>query len=467
MFLRFSFSLLFCFVPSVASFSASTSSAEVASKSSSVNPASAPGAENGDVSPPRSPKNTVDVSPPAKRESVSQAGARTVANASRQGGILKSRKFDWPRWRGPKGNGISDETGLIREFAETGPKILWRQTLGTGFSGLTVSGGRLFTMFGEDGREKIVCFNAETGREIWKIDNDADFDQGRSFGPRSTPCVEDNRVYTVGASGKLHCLEARSGQTVWSFNIYDKFNIRRFFNEEGVSCSPLIDGRKMIVLAGISAFAFDKTNGEVIWQVLEEKTRHSTPTFATFDGHKQLVALTGSNLVGLEPESGRELWRHPQEGACATPVVGSDNQIFTAASYGAGGQLVKIADGAATQVYKTNKLSTHHATAMLYKGHLYGFHDRPGIFKCVDFATGQEKWVSRSPGKGKLIIADGQMIIITESGSLVLAKPSPEGYIETAKARIVKGTCYTAPTLANGKLYIRSDMELVCLEMKK
>ncbi|MCH7727646.1 MAG: PQQ-like beta-propeller repeat protein, partial [Planctomycetes bacterium] len=373
----------------------------------------------------------------------------------------------WPHWRGPNGNGISSETGLLHEFPASGPKILWRKTLGTGFSGLTVSGGRVFTMFGEDGREKIVCFNADTGREIWKIDNDADFDKGRSFGPRSTPCVEGNRVYTVGASGKLHCLEAGSGKTVWSFNIYDKFNMRRFFNEEGVCCSPLIDGKKLIVLAGISAFAFDKTNGKLIWQVLKEKTRHSTPTFATIGDRKQLVVLTGSNLVGLDPESGRELWRHPQGGACASPVVGPDNQIFTAASYGAGGQLVKIAGGTATQLYKTNTLSTHHATAMLYKGHLYGFHDRPGIFKCVEFATGRERWVSRSPGKGKLIIADGQMIIITEYGALVLAKPSPDGYSETAKSRIIKGTCYTAPTLANGKLYVRSDQEMVCIEMRK
>jgi len=323
----------------------------------------------------------------------------------------------------------------------------------------------LFTMFGEDGREKIVCFNANTGREMWKIDNDADFKEGRSFGPRSTPCVDGNHVFAMGASGKLHCLEADSGKTVWSFNIYDKFNMRRFFNEEGVSCSPLIDGRKLIVLAGISAFAFDKTNGKVIWQVLKEKMRHSTPTFATFGGQRQLVALTGSNLVGLDPDSGRELWRHPQGGACVAPVVGPGNQIFTAASYGAGGQLVKIAGGTATQVYKTNKLSTHHATAMLYKTHLYGFHDRPGIFKCVEFATGKEKWVSRSPGKGKLIIADGQMIIITEYGALVLAKPTPDGYVETSKSRIVKGTCYTAPSLANGKLYVRSDQEMVCIEM--
>ncbi|MBT6496917.1 MAG: PQQ-like beta-propeller repeat protein [Planctomycetaceae bacterium] len=424
-------------------------------------------APRNDTPPANNHPNTIQAESSVKTDIVSQRETNFVTNDTGQDAKPAAGKFDWPHWRGPSGNGISAETGLIHEFPESGPEILWRKTLGTGFSGLTVSGGRLFTMFGEEGREKLICFDAKTGREIWKIDSDADFAEGRSFGPRSTPCVDGNHVYAMGASGKLHCLESATGKPVWSFNIYDKFEMRRFFDEEGVSCSPLIDGKKLIMLAGIHIFAFDKTNGKVIWKVLEEKMRHSTPAFATFGGHRQLVALTGSNLVGLDPESGRELWRHPQGGACVAPVVGLGNQIYAAASYGAGGQLVKIADDTATQVYKTNKLSTHHATAMLYNGHLYGFHDRPGIFKCLEFATGEEKWVSRSPGKGKLIIADGQMIIITEYGELVLAKPSPNGYSETAKARVVKGTCYTAPTLANGKLYIRSDKEMVCIEMKK
>ena len=195
---------------------------------------------------------------------------------------------------------------------------------------------------------------------------------------------------------------------------------------------------------------------------------HTTPRTTTIGNRRQLLVLTGTNLVGLDPESGRELWRHPQRGVnCASPVVGPNNQIFTAASYGFGCQLVKVDDGTVTQVYKNNVLATHHATAMLYQDHLYGFHDRPGIFKCVEFATGKEKWVSRSPGKGKLIIADGQMIVITETGELVLSPVSPDGFKETSKARVVKGTCYTAPSLANGKLYVRSNQEMVCIEMRK
>jgi outer membrane protein assembly factor BamB len=455
--IQFQFSLLLCLVTLVAGCS-----------DSSTNVNSKPDSES------QKPKKTNSSGTP-KRDKTSTGNLQIVAETPSKmngeeisQGVTKptAGKFDWPHWRGPNGNNHSSEVGLIHTFPESGPKILWRKPLGSGFSGLTVSGGRVFTLFGDSGRENIICFNANTGREIWKIDNDADFKEGRSFGPRSTPCVEGDKVYAVGASGKLHCLEAATGKTVWSFNIYEKYSMRVHF--EGLSCSPQIDGKKLIVAAGTAVFAFDKTDGKLIWRALKEKMNHSTPVFATVDDRKQLVVLTGNNLVSLDPASGKELWKYPQRGAnCVTPIVGPENQIFTAAAYGFGSQMVKIANGTATQVYKNNTLSTHHATAMLYKGNLYGFHDRPGIFKCVEFATGKEKWSSRSPGKGKLIIADGQMIIITEYGGLVLAKPSPNSYQETAKARVVKGTCYTAPTLANGKLYVRSDKEMVCIDFRK
>lgn len=408
------------------------------------------------------------VAPGATAARQEEQVAADTSPTRRAATLTSGASFDWPHWRGPHGNNISEETGLLHRFPASGPNVLWRQKLGTGFSGLSVAGGRVFTLFGENGREKIACFDADTGDERWKIDSDADFAQGRSYGPRATPWVDGDRVYVVGASGMLFCLEAATGAKVWSFNIYDKFDMQRFVHPEGLSCSPVIDGDNLLVLAGNSALAFNKRSGELVWRALDEKMNHTTPTLATIDGRKQLLVLTGSNLVGLDPASGRELWRHEQRGVnCASPVVGPDDQVFTAASYGFGCQLVRVAGGAARQVYKNNALATHHATAVLYEGCLYGFHDRPGIFKCVDFRTGEEKWVSRAPGKGKLIIADRQMIIVTERGELVLAPVSAEGFRETASARVLEGTCYTAPSLAGGRLYLRSDQEMVCLQLRE
>ena len=168
--------------------------------------------------------------------------AGDVRETSRNEAPIGDGQFSWPCWRGPNGNGISNETGLLREFPEAGPRILWRAKLGTGFSGLSVAGGRVYTLYGDGDRENVVCFDANTGRRIWKIDSDADFAQGRSFGPRSTPCVDNDRVYVVGASGMVFCLEAATGREVWSFNVYDKFKMQRFIHNEGLSCSPTIYG---------------------------------------------------------------------------------------------------------------------------------------------------------------------------------------------------------------------------------
>lgn len=375
--------------------------------------------------------------------------------------------FDWPCWRGPHGDNTSRETNLIRRFPEDGAVILWRKDLGTGFSGMSISGNRLFTMFGDGDREYAAGFDTQDGSQLWKVDVDRDFSQGRSFGPRATPYVDDDRVYFVGASGQVLCLTAATGKVVWSLNVYDKFEMRRFVHEEGLSPSPLVDGKSLIVQAGISVFALDKMNGEVIWRSLEERMNHSSPTLAQLDGKRQLIVLTGENLVGLSPTDGSEQWRQPQRGVnCASPVIGPRDRIFTAASYGFGSQLTQVTNGSAQRVYKTNTLATHHATAVLHQGYLYGFHDRPGIFKCIEFATGEESWVSRAAGKGKLIIADDQIILLNEFGQLILAPVSPVGFEPTAKARLLEGTCYTAPSLANGRLYLRSNKEMVCISMK-
>ncbi|MCH8829816.1 MAG: PQQ-binding-like beta-propeller repeat protein, partial [Planctomycetes bacterium] len=161
--------------------------------------------------------------PAGQREAVSLEVVEDAGDARRtprREATTTNQRFDWPHWRGPNRNGISSETGLIHEFPANGPKILWREKLSSGFSGLSVSGGRVFTLFGEGGREKVVCFDANTGREIWKIDSDADFVQGRSYGPRSTPCVDGNRLFAVGASGRILCLDTATGKTIWSFNLY-------------------------------------------------------------------------------------------------------------------------------------------------------------------------------------------------------------------------------------------------------
>ncbi len=385
----------------------------------------------------------------------------SFAGANPDGG-----KVEWATWLGPEGNGISRETGLITTFPEDGPKILWRAELGTGYSGLTVSDGRVFTLFGRQGREYVACFHAMTGEPLWKVDSDKDFADGRSPGPRSTPGVDGNRVYALGASGQLQCLETATGKPVWQFNVLEKFGLR--LHEEGLSPSPLVDGQQLIILAGRSVYALDKLTGELLWKALDEPMNHSSPMLRAINGTRQLVVLTGRNLVGLSPEDGREIWRHPQEGVnIMTPVVGPGDQIFVGAAYGSGCRLIRVAGTSTQEVYKNSILSPHTATPVLYEGHLYGFDDRAGIFKCVEFATGTEKWNTRKTVKGNIIIADGQIVLINEEGQLLLAPATSDDFSPTARANLLRGgICYTAPTLVQGRLYIRSNQELLCVQLK-
>lgn len=391
----------------------------------------------------------------SKRPSKTKPGSKSSASS-----------FDWPCFRGPHGNGTSDETGLLHTFSQSGPKVVWKAKLGTGFSGVSIAGGRAFTLYGLDGRERIVCFDALSGEEQWNVDSDADFAEGRCYGPRSTPCVDGDRVYAVGASGRILCLSAAKGEEIWSFNVYKKFKMRS--HEEGLSPSPLVLENRLIIYAGRSVFALDKSTGEVIWQALDEPMNHASPTIVQIEGGDQLLVLSQSNLIAISPRDGHELWRHENQAVnIATPIADGENQIFTGAAYGFGSQLVRVKGSQAQQVYKNEALASHTCTPILYQGKLYGCHDRIGTLRCVDMQTGKQIWESRTPGKSNFILAEGQLIMLTEAGELVLAPASPDGFEATASAQVVEGISYTQPSLAHGKLYVRSDQELACIEMKK
>jgi len=388
----------------------------------------------------------------------SPSGTPSVAGST-------STAAGWTTWLGPNGTNTSSETGLISEFPADCPKVLWKTELGSGFSGLTIGHGKVYTLYGKDGRELVACFDAKSGQELWTFDSDEDFAHGRSFGPRATPVLDGQNLYTVGASGRVLCLNATTGKSIWDMNLYEKFSMEP--HNEGLSPSPLIDGQNLILTGGQGVFALNKNNGELVWKGAEEKINHSTPVFATIEGKRHLVVLTGHNVVGLNPADGSEFWRAEQRGVNnSTPVVGPDNTVFTAASYGFGSQLVKISNGSASRVYKNQILATHHATAILHDGYLYGFHDRIGRLKCVKMDTGEEQWEARHIQKGKMLMADGKFFILTEGGRVHIAPVSSDAFEATAEARVLTGQSFTAPSLLDGILYIRTDKEMAAIDLR-
>ncbi len=392
---------------------------------------------------------------------------------------VRAQDGDWPQWRGAKQDGISRETGLLETWPENGPPELWRVPLGGGFSAVSVAGGKAYTMGVADGKEVAVCLDAATGKVLWRVPRGKLFENSYGDGPRATPTIDEDRVYTLGADGTLMCLGADSGEKLWGYNLLEKFEAENA--EYGLSASPVVKGKMLLVVSGKkegkTLLALDKTSGEVLWTSLGDLPGYSTPLPTEIDGVPLLVVLTGDAVVGVSPDTGEEYWRHPwkttMDANVATPIV-QGKTLFISTGYNRGaGWFVLSADGGKIQAELAEELTrssgrdmkNYLSTSVLLDGHLYGFNNT--ALTCMEFETGETKWRERGFNRGSLIAADGKLIVLGERGTLALVEASPEEYKERGKFQVLQGRCWTVPTLAAGRLYVRDEQELACLDLRK
>jgi outer membrane protein assembly factor BamB len=389
---------------------------------------------------------------------------------------------DWPRWRGPGLDGISKETGLLQQWPTDGPRQLWRATLSGGFSSVVVADGRLFTQTKEKNQEIVVCLDAASGNELWRFRYDCDYGAHRSFtgggmpasrtGPRTTPVVEGDRVYTLGATGILLCLEAKTGKEVWRQDLLKIAG--RECPTHGYCGSPLVAGDRIFLQTGgsggKSVAALDKRDGRIVWQALDEVLGQGSPVWAVVRGTPQVIFFAGKAVIGVAPQDGRLLWRYPWTTRfdlnIATPIC-TDDKVFISSNYGTGGALIRIMDTNEPEtVWKTLTMQNHISTSVLYQGSLYGFSEQR--LRCVDFTTGQVKWDKPGLGRGSVVVADGHVIILGDHGQMVLAKATPAAYTELSRCQVFdKGTLtWTVPVVSGGRLYIRSENALLALDLR-
>ena len=386
-----------------------------------------------------------------------------------------SSSTDWPQWRGPNRDGRSTETGILKTWPAEGPKVLWRVPLANGFSAVTVANGKAYTMFSDDTDELALCVEANTGKEIWRFKSDRNYvERQGGDGPRATPLVDGKLVYTVGAYGKLFALNADNGKKVWEHDLQKEYEGKMPI--WGISATPMIEGDMLLVDVGgkngYALIAFDKNTGKVIWNSHTDQPGYSAPIAATVGGVRQIIFFTGANLVAVSPKDGKVFWSQPWQTQffvnAATLVFIPDNKVFVSSGYdqGAGLFQMQAANGRVTAqpVWLNKNMRNHMATSIYHDGHLYGFDE--ASFKCIDVATGEDKWKMRGLGKGSLMYADGHFFVLSERGKLVLVEATPTAYIEKAGAQILRGKCWTMPSLANGKLYLRNEKEMVCLDLK-
>lgn len=380
---------------------------------------------------------------------------------------------DWPQWRGPRRDGVSLETGLLTSWPAEGLRVLWRTPCGEGYSALAIARGRAFTLSREEDHEVILCLDDATGKELWRHAYPAPCKLPYGNGPRSTPTIDDDRVYSVGATGILHCLRAANGEVVWREDLLQAFNADNLIR--GTSSSTLVEGDLLLTNpggpGGNSIVALDKRTGDKIWGALDDPPSYSSPIALTAAGVRQLIFFTGDGLVGLAPVDGTLLWRFPwltHEGTHIATPIARDNYVFFSSGYQKGGALLKLVpDGQgvrAERVYQTRAMSNHFSTCVLYREHLYGCTEA-GFLTCMNFRTGEVTWRVRGYGKGTALAADGHLVVLAETGrKLALIEANPERYTEKGLCRIPEQRCWTVPTLAHGRLYVRLEEEIICFD---
>ena len=379
---------------------------------------------------------------------------------------------EWPQWRGPNRDGISKETGLLQQWPEQGPPLVWKASgAGNGYSSLAVTGGRIFTMGVRGDREYVVAFDVATGKEVWATPNGKAFRNDRGNGPRGTPTVDGDRLYALGGSGDLSCLDAKSGRVLWTMNILQKFGGSN--PRWGISESPLIMGEKVLVNAGgpdASVIALNKTNGSVIWRSQSDAAGYSSGMPLQIGSVTQVVFFTDQRAVGLDLKDGKLLWSYPKASNdvanVATPVI-KGNRVFLSSDYGTGAGLVEVkSDGTAQEVYFTKEMRNHHSSSILIGDYLYGFSS--GILTAMRFDTGAVVWRDRSVGKGSLVYADGKLYAFSENGVVGLIEATPTGYVEKGRFRIQQDSLptWTHPVIAGGRLYLRDQNTIYAYDVR-
>jgi len=382
---------------------------------------------------------------------------------------------EWPQWRGAQRNAVSLETDLADTWPDDGPPVVWRTKIGSGYSSVTVSDGRAYTLWDEDGAQFVVSLDAGTGKESWRRKIGASFKNHYGNGPRSTPLVDGTVVFAIGTSGRLAALSAGSGEPLWQHDLVKEFGTK--LPSYGYSSSPLVVGDKLVVEAGgedATFMAFDKKSGEVAWSSQNDRPAYSSPIEVTIDGVRQVVFWSAHGLHSVSPEDGKLLWTFSWETFCpvsgdplntGTPIFLPPDRIFI--SSGSGASVIRISREnerfGTSVVWKSDQLRSDVNTALAIGTYIYGF-DR-GTLRCVDARTGEVRWSARGFQRGSLIAADGKLIVLGESGNLALAEASPEGFVEIDSVKVFTGKNWTSPSLAGGKLYLRNHEELVCLDV--
>jgi outer membrane protein assembly factor BamB len=381
---------------------------------------------------------------------------------------------DWPQFLGPHRNSVVEQPHLARDWKAQAPQRLWLQPVGPGWSGFAVAGSRAITQEQHGEVETVVCYDLLAGTPIWSYAYPAHFQSPLAGeGPRATPTLTDGRVYALGATGILNCLDLETGKLVWSKDIME--DNRAKLNGWGASGSPLIVNAIVVVSAGgkdnRSLVAYRAATGDFVWGNGTDGAGYSSPCLVTLAGIPQILIFNSSGVSAHDPMSGTNLWKyhwpsgHPH---VSMPIVVSTNCLLVSSGYGIGSELLKIqADGegklAATRLWKSNRLKAKFTNLVCREGFIYGLDD--GIMTCLDASSGEHRWKEGRYGHGQEILVGDVLLVSAESGEIILLDPSPKEPRELTRFSALKGKTWNPPALAGQYLVVRNDKEAACYRL--
>jgi outer membrane protein assembly factor BamB len=388
---------------------------------------------------------------------------------------------DWPQWLGPRRDGTSAEKVVPWTAA---PKVVWRMPVGEGHSSPVVAGGKVFlhTKVKDKEAEEVTAFDAAGGKVLWHTPYArAAFKSPFGAGPQATPAVVAGRVYSFGATGVLTCFEVAGGKQVWQVDALKQFAARNLFF--GAACSPLVEDDKVLVNVGgkgASVVAFTANKGEVAWKKLDAPASYSSPIAFGKGKQRQVVFLTQQGLASFRPSDGEVFWQFPLvdklSESSTTPVHLDDFLLASSVTYGSVGLRLGENDGKpeAKKLWKNDDLTCYFSTPVpVGKDHLYlvtgevSFVNPQSTLRCVEVRSGKELWKEPKVGKyhaALLRTGNDKLLMLTDGGELVLIEPSPKDYKELARSKVC-GQAWAHPALSDGKLYLRDEKELICLQL--
>jgi outer membrane protein assembly factor BamB len=384
---------------------------------------------------------------------------------------------DFPQFLGPLRLGVLPKARLSPDWKSRPPREVWRRRMGAGWGGFAVVGNYAFTQEQRGEQECVTCYRLSDGQPVWQHKDAVVFDSSLGGpGPRATPTFDRGRLYTVGATGILNCLDADRGDLRWSVRTQEDNGAEAIAH--GVCASPLVLGDLVLVCptgkGGPSLVAYDRETSSRVWAEGHDQASYGSPVLTELAGVPQVLLFTSVGVTGHEAQSGRVLWTFPwtnnESTNCSQPVphAGGPDQVFASTGYGGGCALFRVERGtdgswSTRKLWENQYLRTKFTTAVLYRDHLFGLDD--GILACIDARTGERRWKQGRYGHGQVLLAGDLLLVQSDTGPVALVEATPERYHELGRLPALKSRTWNNLALAGRFLLVRNDREAACYEL--